>query len=72
MGGKIVILRMYEVVVLIKLFDDVFVVIDLDLIFDEIVLNGGKVIMSIKEYELGSDWIVEAVVNFDVDIVVNV
>jgi 3-deoxy-manno-octulosonate cytidylyltransferase (CMP-KDO synthetase) len=48
------------------------VVTDSDLIFDEIVSNGGKAIRSIKEHESGSDRIAEAVENMDVDIVVNV
>lgn len=72
LGGKTVILRTYEAAVNTNLFDDVFVVTDSDLIFDEIVSNGGKAIMSIKEHESGSDRIAEAVENLDVDIVVNV
>jgi 3-deoxy-manno-octulosonate cytidylyltransferase (CMP-KDO synthetase) len=48
------------------------VVTDSDLIFDEIVSNGGKAIKSNKEHESGSDRIAEAVENMDVDIVVNV
>jgi 3-deoxy-manno-octulosonate cytidylyltransferase (CMP-KDO synthetase) len=54
------------------LFDDVFVVTDSNLIYDEIIINGGKAIMSSKEHESGSDRIAEAVENLDVDIVVNV
>ena len=54
------------------MFDDVFVVTDSDLIFDEIVSHGGKAIRSIKEHESGSDRIAEAVENLDVDIVINV
>lgn len=72
LGGKTVILRTYEAAVNTKLFDDVFVVTDSDLIYDEIVLNGGKAIKSIKEHESGSDRIAEAVENLDVDIVINV
>lgn len=72
LGGKTVILRTYEAAQQSHLFDDVFVVTDSDLIFDEIVSNGGKAIMSIKEHESGSDRIAEAVENMDVDIVVNV
>jgi len=72
LGGKTVILRTYEAAKKSNLFDDVFVVTDSDLIFDEIVSNGGKAIMSIKEHESGSDRIAEAVENMDVDIVVNV
>ena len=72
LGGKTVILRNYEAAVNTKLFDDVFVVTDSDLIYDEIVLNGGKAIKSIIEHESGSDRIAEAVENLDVDIVINV
>lgn len=72
LGGKTVILRTYEAAQQSNLFDDVFVVTDSDLIFDEIVSNGGKAIMSIREHESGSDRIAEAVENMDVDIVVNV
>lgn len=72
LGGKTVILRTYEAAIATKLFDDVFVVTDSDLIFDEIVSNGGKAIKSIKEHESGSDRIAEAIEHLDVDIVVNV
>ena len=72
LGGKTVILRTYEAAVSTLLFDDGFVVTDSDLIFDEIISNGGKAIMSIKEHESGSDRIAEAVANLDVEIVVNV
>jgi len=72
LGGKTVILRTYEAAIGTNLFDDVFVVTDSDLIFDEIVSNGGKAIMSVKEHESGSDRIAEAVANLDVDLVINV
>lgn len=72
LGGKTVILRTYEAAINTKLFDDVFVVTDSDLIYNEIVSNGGKAVMSIKEHESGSDRIAEAVENMDVDVVVNV
>jgi 3-deoxy-manno-octulosonate cytidylyltransferase (CMP-KDO synthetase) len=72
LGGKTVILRTYLAAVETHLFDDVFVVTDSKLIYDEIKNNGGKAIMSIKEHESGSDRIAEAVANLDVDIVVNV
>ena len=72
LGGKTVITRTYEAAVNTNLFDDVFVVTDSDLIFNEIVSQGGKAIMSIKEHESGSDRIAEAVENLDVDVVVNV
>ena len=72
LGGKTVIRNTYEVAVATKLFDDVFVVTDSDVIYNEIVDNGGKAIMSKKEHECGSDRIAEAVEFMDVDIVVNI
>ena len=42
LGGKTVILRTYEAAINTQLFDDVFVVTDSDIIYDEIVSNGGK------------------------------
>ncbi|WP_177764754.1 3-deoxy-manno-octulosonate cytidylyltransferase [Flavobacterium sp. I3-2] len=72
LGGKTVILRTYEAAKNIQLFDDVFVVTDSEIIFKEIESHGGKVIMSIKEHESGSDRIAEAVENMDIDVIVNV
>ena len=72
LSGKTVILRTYEATVATNLFDEVFVVTDSPIIYDEIVNNGGKAIMSIKDHQSGSDRIAEAVENLDVDIVVNV
>ncbi len=72
LGGKTVITRTYQAAIATQLFDDVFVVTDSDLIFDEIVSQGGKAIRSIKEHESGSDRIAEAIANLEVDIVVNV
>ena len=70
--GKTVILRTYEATVATQLFDDVYVVTDSDIIFNEIINHGGKAIMSKKEHESGSDRIAEAVEDIDCDIVVNV
>jgi len=72
LGGKPVIVRTYEAAVETQLFDEVYVVTDSDVIFQEIENYGGKAIMSQKEHECGSDRIAEAVANMDVDIVVNV
>jgi 3-deoxy-manno-octulosonate cytidylyltransferase (CMP-KDO synthetase) len=72
LGGKTVIRRTYEAAVSTNLFDDVFVVTDSELIYKEIISNGGKAIMSIKEHESGSDRIAEAIENMDVDLVINV
>ena len=70
--GKTVILRTYEATIATQLFDDVFVVTDSEIIFDEIVNHGGKAIMSKNEHESGSDRIAEAVQDIDCDIIVNV
>lgn len=72
LAGKSVILRTYEATVATKLFSEVYVVTDSEIIYKEIVDNGGKAIMSIEEHESGSDRIAEAVANVDCDIVINV
>lgn len=72
LNGKTVIWTTYENTLKTKLFNDVFVVTDSEIIFNEIVQNGGKAIMSIAEHQTGSDRIAEAVENLECDIVVNV
>ena len=72
LAGKPVILRTYEAALYTNLFDDVYVVTDSDIIYKTIENAGGKVIMSKKEHECGSDRIAEAVEHLDVDIVINV
>ena len=72
LGGKTVILRTYEATVATNLFDEVYVVTDSDLIFQEITANGGKAIMSQSKHQSGSDRIAEAIENIQCDIVVNV
>ncbi|PQB05965.1 3-deoxy-D-manno-octulosonate cytidylyltransferase [Aureitalea marina] len=72
LAGKTVILRTYEATRDTELFDEVYVVTDSDVIYQEIVSNGGQAIMSQKQHECGSDRIAEAVQDMDVDIVVNV
>ena len=72
LSGKPVILRTYEAAVGTKLFDEVYVVTDSDVIFNAISNAGGKVLMSQKEHDCGSDRIAEAVTDMDVDIIVNV
>lgn len=72
LGGKTVIVRTYEAAKNTELFDDVYVVTDSQEIFDEIVSNGGKALMSQQEHQSGSDRIAEAIQDIDVDIVVNV
>lgn len=72
LAGKPVIVRTYEATVGTGLFDEVYVVTDSELIMDTITTSGGKAIMSREEHECGSDRIAEAVLDLDVDIVVNV
>ncbi|MGN6508192.1 MAG: 3-deoxy-manno-octulosonate cytidylyltransferase [Chitinophaga sp.] len=73
LAGKTVIWRTYESTRATGVFDEVMVVTDSDVIFEEITRNGGKAVMSKREHESGSDRIAEAVEDMeDVDIVVNV
>jgi len=72
LGGKPVIQRTYEATMATKLFDEVYVVTDSDVIFNSINNSGGKAIMSQKEHDCGSDRIAEAVEGMDIDIVINV
>jgi 3-deoxy-manno-octulosonate cytidylyltransferase (CMP-KDO synthetase) len=72
LAGKSVILRTYEATKQSNLFDEVYVVTDSDIIFNEITSNGGKAIKSKREHESGSDRIAEVIENLEVDIVVNV
>jgi 3-deoxy-manno-octulosonate cytidylyltransferase (CMP-KDO synthetase) len=69
---KTVIRHTYDNTVATGLFDEVMVVTDSEIIFNEIVSHGGKAKMSIKTHESGSDRIAEAVADMEVDIVVNV
>lgn len=72
LDGMSVILRTYKATFDTNLFDDVYVVTDSEIIYDEIVNNGGKAIMSIKTHESGSDRIAEAMNSVEADVVVNV
>lgn len=72
LGDKSVIRHTYDNTVATGLFDEVIVVTDSEIIYNEIINNGGKAKMSIKQHESGSDRIAEAIADMDVDIVVNV
>ena len=72
LGDKTVIRHTYDNTVATGLFNEVYVVTDSEIIFQEITANGGKAIMSIKTHESGSDRIAEAAANMDIDIIVNV
>jgi 3-deoxy-manno-octulosonate cytidylyltransferase (CMP-KDO synthetase) len=72
LGEKTVIRHTYDATVDTGLFDSVVVVTDSSVIYQEIMDNGGKVMMSKKEHESGSDRIAEAAEELHVDIIVNV
>lgn len=72
LNGKSVIMRTYEATIQTQLFDEVYVITDSPIIFEEVANNGGKVLMSKKNHETGSDRIAEAVENIETDIVINV
>ena len=72
LGGEPVLLRSYQAAIETQLFDEVYVVTDSAIIYDVIHKNGGQVIMSDAEHESGSDRIAEAVVDLEVDVVINV
>jgi len=72
LGSKTVIRHTYDNTLATGLFDEVMVVTDSELIYNEITGHGGKAKMSIRSHESGSDRIAEAVADIDIDIVVNV
>ena len=72
LGNKSVIRHTYDATVATGLFDQVVVVTDSDIIYDEITRNGGRAVRSLREHESGSDRIAEAAEKMEVDIIVNV
>jgi 3-deoxy-manno-octulosonate cytidylyltransferase (CMP-KDO synthetase) len=72
LGGKSVIWRTYESSVQTGLFNEVIVVTDSDLIYEEITRQGGKAVKSRKEHESGTDRIAEAAGAMKVDIILNI
>ena len=72
LGNKTVIRHTYDNTIATGLFDEVVVVTDSDIIFNEITQHGGKAVMSQRAHESGSDRIAEAAADMDVDIIVNV
>ena len=72
LGDKTVIRHTYDNTLATGLFDEVYVVTDSDIIFNEIVQHGGKAIMSQRSHESGSDRIAEAIQDLPIDVVVNV
>lgn len=72
LGDKTVIRHTYENTKGTLLFDEVIVVTDSEIIFNEIVQNGGYAIMSHSEHESGSDRIAEAAADIEVEVIINV
>ena len=72
LGNKTVIRHTYDNTFATGLFDQVIVVTDSDIIYDEITRHGGSAKMSLEEHESGSDRIAEAASDMEVDIIVNV
>lgn len=72
LGDKTIIRHTYTNTVATGLFDQVIVVTDSDIIYNEITGNGGMAVMSKKEHESGTDRIAEAAIETDAEIIVNV
>jgi 3-deoxy-manno-octulosonate cytidylyltransferase (CMP-KDO synthetase) len=72
LADKPVIRHTYDATVATALFDEVIVVTDSDIIYQEISSHGGKAVMSKKEHESGTDRIAEAAESLDADIIINV
>ncbi len=72
LGNKTVISHTYDATVATQLFDKVIVVTDSDIIYNEIMSQGGVAMMSKRPHESGSDRIAEAAEELDVDVIINV
>src|SRR4029453_5956298 len=72
LGNKTVIRHTYEATKATNLFDDVVVITDSDIIYNEITSHGGTAKLSKRRHESGSDRIAEAIVDMDLDVVINV
>ena len=72
LGHSTVILHTYKNTMKTGLFNDVIVVTDSEIIFEEITVHGGKAMMSKKQHESGTDRIAEAAMDMNGDIIVNV
>src|SRR5258705_1101946 len=72
LGDKTVIRRTYDATVATGLFNQVIVITDSDIIYNEVMMHGGRAMMSRKQHESGSDRIAEAAEEVNADIIVNV
>jgi 3-deoxy-manno-octulosonate cytidylyltransferase (CMP-KDO synthetase) len=69
---KSVIMHTYDATLNTALFDEVIVVTDSDVIFNEVLAHGGKAMMSTGNHESGSDRIAEAAASIEADVIINV
>ena len=69
---KTVIRHTYDATVATRLFAEVIVATDSDIIFKEIITNGGKAVMTFGNHESGTDRIAEAAKDLEADVIVNV
>lgn len=72
LGDKPVIVHTYEAAIKSGLFQEVYVITDSDIIYNEISIRGGRAIMSLGKHDSGTDRIAEAAKNLDADVIVNV
>src|SRR5690606_13978101 len=72
LAGKSVIRHTYDATLATGLFDQVLVVTDSDVIFEEVTNNGGKAVMSKREQESGTHRIAEAAEGLDAEVILNV
>lgn len=72
LGDQSVILTTYKTTKKTNLFHEVFVITDSEIIYNEIIYNGGKAKISKKKYQTGSDRIAEAIENIECDLIINV
>ena len=72
LGDKTVIARTYLATKATSLFDEVIVATDSEIIRQEILNYGGKVVMTSSNHESGTDRIAEAVSGIEADVIVNV
>lgn len=72
LGGIPIILRTYQNVISSRLFDEVFVITDSQIIYNLINNNGGNVFMSSVKHDNGSDRIAEFASKINSDLILNV
>ena len=72
LDDRTIIAATYQNTLATDLFDEVLVVTDSDVIYNEIKNCNGNVVMSKKQHESGSDRIAEAIENINCDVALNV